>query len=297
MSGTIITTPTLNATETFQVATPFSYSFTYSENVTAIDTPVYFFNGKSSGTCNSTLLIAFSNDRTSSGFGPIYTVSNMSAITAVRELEGDVLECVLPILANDYRFSTVTASYLTFGGPTETYLAGGPPDSNDSTRTHTATFGALGPFKYGLSNSIIDSLQYIPLAATPGTTGPAVSFKIKLARPNIVSSSIQCVITANAMNVTQIYDGQVNVGMIFPVQTGLTRAFTVTAFGSGYGGTGTYTVAPNDAGAALTITDTGLTSTTVAGSGNVVLSNSMTPASGTAQFVISTEFVYVPPGT
>lgn len=286
MSGTIITTPTLNATETFQVATPFSYSFTYSENVTAIDTPVYFFNGKSSGTCNSTLLIAFSNDRTSSGFGPIYTVSNMSATA------NDVLECVLPILANDYTFSTVTASYLTFGGPTETYLAGGPPDSNDSTRTHTATFGSVGTFKYGLDLSTTDSLKYTVLAGTPVS-----SFRITLARPNITSASIQCVITANAMNVTGVFSGQVNVGMIFEVQAGLTRAFTVTAFGSGYGGTGTYTVAPNDAGAALTITDTGLTSTSVAGSGDVVFCNSMTPASGTAQFVISTEFVYVPPGT
>ena len=279
----IIVTPTLNATETFQVATPFSYSFTYSEAIIAVDTPAYFFGGNVS-TGNSATIKCQASQNEVTGTGLIYTVSNMSA--KATELEGDILESTLPLASQDFSFDA--GSYITFGGPTSLAIGGGPLNG------HTATFGALGPFKYGLSNSTTDSLQYIPLAATPGTTGPAVSFKIKLIRSNIVSSSIQCVITANAMNVTQIYDGQINIGMIFPVQAGLTRDFTVTAFGSGYGGTGTYTVAPNDAGAALTITDTGLTSTTVAGSGNVVLSNSMTPAGGSLQFSIYTSFTYTP---
>jgi hypothetical protein len=96
------------------------------------------------------------------------------------------------------------------------------------------------------------------------------------------------------MTVTAVFDGQVNVGMIFEPYGTLTRAFTVTAFGSGYGGTGTYTIAPNDGGSPLSLDETGLSSTVVAGSGDVVLSNSMTPAGGTAQFGIYTAFTYAP---
>jgi hypothetical protein len=274
----ILVTPTpLNPTETFQVATPFSYSFTYSEPITAIDTPVYYF-GENVFTGNSATIKCLSEQNETTGFGLIYTVSNMTPVT-------DVLECVLPILSNPVggTFTLDIGSYVTFGGPTSLSIAGGP------TAGHTATFGALGPFKYGLATSKVDSLKYTVLNGSPVS-----SFKITLARPNITSCSIMCSITTNAMNVTQVYDGQLNIGMIFEAQDGLTRAFTVTAFGSAYGGTGTYTVAPNDMGAALTITEAGLTSTIVAGSGDVVLSNSMTPAGGTAQFGIYTAFTYAP---
>jgi hypothetical protein len=99
------------------------------------------------------------------------------------------------------------------------------------------------------------------------------------------------------MTVTGVTSGLVNVGMIFPVQggpIGLTRAFTVTAFGTGKGNLGTYTVAPNDGGSALTTGSLSISSTNVAGSGNIVLSNSMTPSSGTAKFEISTSFTYSP---
>jgi hypothetical protein len=271
----ILVTPTpLNITETFQVATPFSYSFTYSEAITAIDTPAYYF-GTNVITGNSAFIKAVSDSNEVTGFGLIYTVSNMTPTT-------DVLQCTLPLASSDFSFDA--GSYVTFGGPTSLGIAGGPTDG------HTATFSGVGTFKYGLAGSTTDSLTYTVLNGTPVS-----SFRIKLTRPNITSSSILCAITANVMNVLQVYAGQVNVGMIFEVQDGLTRGFTVTAFGTGYGGTGTYTVAPTDAGAALTITDASLTSTTVAGSGDVLLSNSMTPADGTAQFGIYTAFTYAPP--
>jgi hypothetical protein len=291
----IIVTPTLNATETFQVATPFSYSFTYSELITAIDTPAYFFGGQVF-TGNSASIKCFSDSNQVTGTGLVYTLSNMSAITLVRELEGDVLQCTLPIASSGFSFDA--GSYVTFGGPTSLEITGG------SNGGHFASFTGAGKFRYGLDDNLGDSLQYIPLAATPGTTGPAVSFKIKLIRPANDLASIRCSITNNVMTVIDLYSlqsggGQVTVGMVYPIQggeSGLTRAFTVTSYISGtdnvFGGLGTYGVTPNDAGAPLNVEDITIATDEVAGSGDVLLSNVMTPASGTAQFSIYTDFTY-----
>jgi hypothetical protein len=291
----IIVTPTLNATETFQVATPFSYSFTYSELITATDTPAYFFGGNVV-TGNSANIKCLSDQNEVIGTGLIYTLSNMSALNTARELEGDVLQCTLPLAATSFSFDA--GSYVTFGGPTSLAITGGPLNG------HFASFTGAGKFRYGLDDNLGDSLQYIPLAATPGTTGAAASFKIKLIRPANQVASIQCSITNNVMTVTALYSlqsggGQVTIGMVFPIQGGvggLTRAFTVVSYLSGtdnvFGGTGTYGVTPNDAGSALTVADIGITTNVVANSGDVLLSNVMTPASGTAQFGIYTAFTY-----
>jgi len=289
----IIVTPTLNSTETFQVATPFSYSFTYSELITAIDTPAYFFGGQVF-TGNSASIKCFSDSNQVTGTGLVYTLSNMSAKAS--ELEGDVLQTTLPLASSGFSFDA--GSYVTFGGPTSLAITGG------SNGGHFASFTGAGKFRYGLDDNLGDSLQYIPLAATPGTTGPAVSFKIKLIRPDNDLASIRCSITNNVMTVTELYSlqsggGQVTIGMVYPIQGGvggLTRAFTVTSYISGtdnvFGGLGTYGVTPNDAGAALNVGDITIATDEVAGSGDVLLSNVMTPASGTAQFNIYTDFTY-----
>jgi hypothetical protein len=300
MSGTIISTPTLSSPTIIQVGTPFSYSFTYSENITAIDTPVYYFNGKGpfsggGSNSNSTVITAYPYiDEIASGYGPIYTVSNMSAS------RGDVLECVLPILPTDYIFSS--ESYVTFGGPSLTYIQGGPPTSNDTTRTHLASFGGFAQqFRYGLCNSTQDSLKYTVLAGTP-----ASSFRITLARPLISNCSVTATIEDNVMRVLSMYGsgyGQVTVGMIFETQGDLTEAIRVTgyqtgAFGSGvFGEEGYYTIAPVTGSNTINMSNqNNLNSTNVSGSGDVVFSTSMTPSSGTAQFEISTRWTYYPPG-
>jgi hypothetical protein len=274
----ILVTPTLNETETFQVATPFSYSFMYSEPITAVDIPVYYFGEQVYVSDLGSATIGVRSDQDgATATGLVYTVSNMTPVT-------DVLQCTLPVPTTNFYLKP--ESYVTFGGPTPLYLSNRP-----DTPLKFATFEGAGTFEYGLGDSKTDSLKYTVLNGSPVS-----SFRITLARPNITSCGITCSITANTMDVTAVFAGQVNVGMIFDVQAGVTRAFTVTAFGSARGGTGTYTVAPNDAGAALTTDVISISSTTVAGSGDVVLSNSMTPADGTAQFSIYTTFIYALPG-
>jgi hypothetical protein len=299
MSGTIISTPSISSPTVIQVGTPFSYSFTYSENITAIDTPEYYFNGRGpfvgrGSNSNSTTIEAFQKDEIANGYGPIYTVSNMSAS------RGDVLECVLPLVPVDYLFDT--NSYVTFGGPSITYIQGGPPNSNDMTRSHLASFGNfIQQFRYGLFFSQQDSLKYTVLAGTPTS-----SFKITLARPLISNCSVSATITDNVMRVLSMYGieyGQVTIGMIFEAQGDLTEAITVTgyqtgAFGSGiFGQEGYYTIAPVTGTNTINMSNENiLSSSTVSGSGDVVFSNIMTPSSGTAQFEIYTKFDYYPPG-
>ena len=296
MSGTIISTPSISSPTVIQVGTPFSYSFTYSENITAIDTPEYYFNGRGpfvggGSNSNSTIFEAFQKDAIVNGSGPIYTVSNMSAS------RGDVLECVLPLLPFDYVFDT--NSYVTFGGPSITYIQGGPPTSNDMLRTHLVSFGDFSQiFRYGLFYSQQDSLKYTVLAGTPTS-----SFRITLARPLISNCSVSATIADNVMSVLSmsgIEYGQVTVGMIFEAQGDLTEAIRVTAqqtapFGA-FGQEGNYTIAPVTGTNTINMsTESVLNSTTVLGSGDVVFSNSMTPSSGTAQFEIYTQVGYFPP--
>jgi len=295
----IISTPTLNATETIQVATPFSYSFTYSTVIQTSDIPVYYYNGSviSNGTSNG--VNSYSNQiKFISDLNPIkvtgltYTVSNMTATT-------DVLECRLPLLNASYSFDA--GSSVTFGGPTKLFIEGGPPGAGGITG-HYASFSGVGKFAYGLDDSTEDTLKYIPLVGTPVS-----SFRIKLTRPQNDYANVDCTITSNVMTVTKINGqqnggGQVTVGMIFPVQGGLTRAFTVASYLSSsetsghYGGTGTYGITPNDGGAALTVASnlTGLYTNEVAGSGDIIFSNSMTPSDGTAQFVMDANWTYSP---
>lgn len=298
----IISTPTLNATETIQVATPFSYSFTYSTVIQTSDVPVYYYNGGviSNGTSNG--VNSYSNEiKFISDLNPIkvtgltYTVSNMTATT-------DVLECRLPLLNASYSFDA--GSSVTFGGPTKLFIEGGPPGAGGITG-HYASFSGVGKFAYGLDDSTEDTLQYIPLVGTPVS-----SFRIKLTRPQNDYANVDCTITNNVMSVTkingQLYGGgQVTVGMIFPVQggpSGLTRAFTVASYLSSYepsghyGGEGTYGITPNDAGAPITVASplTGLYTDQVAGSGDIIFSNSMTPSDGTAQFVMDANWTYSP---
>ena len=295
----IISTPTLNATETIQVATPFSYSFTYSTVIQTSDIPVYYYNGSviSNGTSNG--VNSYSNQiKFISDLNPIkvtgltYTVSNMTATT-------DVLECRLPLLNASYSFDA--GSSVTFGGPTKLFIEGGTPGAGGITG-HYASFSGVGKFAYGLDDSTEDTLKYIPLVGTPVS-----SFRIKLTRPQNDYANVDCTITSNVMTVTKINGqqnggGQVTVGMIFPVQGGLTRAFTVASYLSSsetsghYGGTGTYGITPNDGGAALTVASnlTGLYTNEVAGSGDIIFSNSMTPSDGTAQFVMDANWTYSP---
>jgi hypothetical protein len=305
----IVVTPTLNATETFQVATPFSYSFTYPTVIQTSDPPQYFYSGKTVNDGTNSSRIKFITDLNPIKVtGLTYTVSNMSALNTARELEGDVLECVLPIVY-EARYSYDVGSFVTFGGPTSLSIEGGIPgaDADPTVLGYFATFTGVGKFAYGLDDSTEDSLQYIPLAATPGTTGPAVSFKIKLLRPQNDYASVKCDISANVMTVSDIYGqlyggGQVTVGMIFPVQggpSGLTRAFTVTSYISSteptghYGGNGTYGITPNDGGAALTAGPFDpIVTNYVAGSGDVLLSNSMTPSDGTIQFNMNAPWTF-----
>ena len=293
-------TPPINSTETIQVATPFSFSFTYSTVITTSDTPVYYFGNSVFGSCNnSTIIKCLSDQNPTSGYGLTYTVSNMNAVG--RELEGDVLKCILPIPVENFKFESST--YVTFGGPNRLYIQSTIADpSNSLPALYTATFGGMGPFAYGLDGSTEDSLQYIPLAATPGTTGPAVSFKIKLTRPNISNCSVRATITDNVLRVISMfgsYPGQVTVGMVFPLQGSLPVACTVTAYGApgytaAYGGPGYYTVTRNSGTGNINMEEDNLNSSYVTGSGDVLLSNSMTPSDGTAKFEIYTNFTYDP---
>jgi len=151
-----------------------------------------------------------------------------------------------------------------------------------------------------LDGSTEDSLQYIPLAATPGTTGPAVSFKIKLTRPNISNCSVRATITDNVLRVISMsgsYPGQVTVGMVFPLQGSLPVACTVTAYGASgytaaYGGPGYYTVTRNSGTGNINMAEDNLDSSYVTGSGDVLLSNSMIPSSGTLMFDMNATFQY-----
>jgi hypothetical protein len=304
----IVVTPPLNPTETFQVATPFSYSFTYPTIIQTSDPPQYIYGSSIINSGNNTDRIKFLTDNGRIKItGLTYTVSNMSALGGGRELEGDVLECRLPIVY-EAAYSYDVGSLVTFGGPTSLSIEGGIPGGDPAVLGYFATFTGVGKFAYALEDSTRDALQYIPLAATPGTNGPAVSFKIKLTRPFIDYVNVSCDITNNVMTVDKLNQdmegiGQVTVGMVFPVQTGLTRAFTVVSYLSSteptghYGGTGTYGITPNDGGAA--ITGTGkldpLTTGIVIGSGDVLLSNSMTPSEGTVQFLMDAPWTYYTP--
>jgi hypothetical protein len=297
----IIVTPTLNPTETFQVATPFSYSFTYPTAIQTSDAPVYYYgNYVISNDCNYGNTISFTSDLNPINVkGLTYTVSNMLAIGGGRELEGDVLECVLPILESSY--SLDVGSYVTFGGPTVLNLEGGPTNGSNILG-HYATFSGVGKFAYGLDDNTTDSLQYIPLVGTPVS-----SFKIKLTRPHNINATIDCTITANVMTVTRLYSqasggGQVTVGMHYTSQGSPSRSFTVTSYITAdangvFGGAdgATYGVTPTDGGGVVTgFTGSGISIDYVAGSGDVIFSNSMTPSYGSAQFLMYAPWTYAP---
>lgn len=284
-------TPPINSTETIQVATPFSFSFTYSTVVQTIDTPVYYFGNSVIGSCNnSTIIKCLSDQNPTSGYGLTYTVSNMNAVGGARELEGDVLECILPIPAENYKFESST--YVTFGGPNRLYIQSTIADpSNSLPALYTATFGGVG-FAYGLYGATTDSLKYIPLVGSPVS-----SFKIVLARPGISNVAVYGQIVDNMLQVLEMagsQPGQVTVGMIFPVQGLLTVACTVIAYGSGTGGVGTYQLQRNSGSGNVNMAADTISTTVVANSGNVILSNSMTPSDGTAKFEIYTNFTYDP---
>jgi len=213
----------------------------------------------------------------------------MNAVGGGRQLEGDVLECILPIPAAGYKFNT--GSYVTFGGPNPLYIESTVPDPNYGTPAYyTATFGGVG-FAYGLYNATTDSLRYIPLVGSPVS-----SFKITLARPQISNVSVYGQIVDNMLQVLEMAggNGQVTVGMIFPVQGLLTVACTVIAYGSGTGGVGTYQLARNSGSGNVNMDAGTISTTTVANSGDVILSNSMTPSDGIARFGIYTNFTYDP---
>ena len=293
----LIVTPPINSTETFQVATPFSYSFTYPTVVQTVDNPVYYFGGNlfigNNGSSNSTIIECLDYQNPVTGNGLTYTVSNMTPTT-------DVLQCVLPIPKENYTINGT--SYVTFGGPDLLYLSSTLPDtSNSIPARYYATFAGVGKFAYGLDDSTDDSLQYIPLVGTPVT-----SFKIKLARPHNITAMIDCVITNNVMTVQKLYSqqsggGQVTVGMTYTNQGSPSRSFRVTSYITGvdgvFGGLGTYGVTPTDGLGTITGFTGGMIYIDyVAGSGDVLLSASMTPSSGTARFDISTSFTSnVPP--
>ena len=285
----LIVTPPINSTETIQVATPFSFSFTYSTVIQTIDTPVYYFGNSVIGSCNnSTIIKCLSDQNPTSGYGLTYTVSNMNAVGGARELEGDVLECILPIPAENYKFESST--YVTFGGPNRLYIQSTIADpSNSIPALYYATFGSYGPFAYGLDNSTTDSLRYIPLVGSPVS-----AFKIVLTRPLISNASVYAEVVNNIMDVRTMYGsspGQVTLGMIFSFPG---VACTVTAYGTGRGGTGTYTLTRNTGSGAVNASLQVLSSSTVVNSGDVLLSNSMTPSDGTAKFEIYTNFTYDP---
>ena len=281
----LVVTPPINSTETFQVATPFSYSFTYPTVVQTVDSPVYYFGGNlliGNNGSNSTIIKCFDYQNPVTGNGLTYTVSNMTPTT-------DVLECVLPIPREDYTINGT--SYVTFGGPDLLYLSSTLPDtSNSIPALYYATFGSYGPFAYGLDNSTTDSLRYIPLAGSPVS-----AFQIILKRPLISNASVYAEVVNNIMDVRSMYSsspGQVTLGMIFSFPG---VDCTVTAYGTGRGGTGTYTLTRNTGSGAVNASLQVLSSSTVVNSGDVLLSNSMTPSSGTARFDISTRFTYTRP--
>jgi hypothetical protein len=283
----LIVTPPINSTETFQVATPFSYSFTYPTVIQTTDKPRYYFGtsvfGPGPPSSNSTLITCYSTQNLASGYGLTYTVSNMTATT-------DVLECVLPIPTENYTFNA--GSYVTFGGPNPLYLTSTLSDPYYGTPAlYTAIFGGVG-FAYGLYRATTDSLKYIPLAGSPVS-----AFKIVLARPGISNASVYGPVVDNLLEVREMNGsepGQVTVGMVFDVG-GI--PCTVTAYGTGHGGTGTYTLTRNSGSGNVNMEQGVLTSSTVVGSGDVVLSSSMTPSDGTAKFEIYTNFTYTtPPG-
>jgi hypothetical protein len=212
----------------------------------------------------------------------------MNAVGGARELEGDVLECILPIPAENYKFEPST--YVTFGGPNRLYIQSTIADpSNSLPALYTATFGGVG-FAYGLYGATTDSLKYIPLVGSPVS-----SFKIVLARPQISNVTVYAEIVDNQLDVREMAggNGQVTVGMVFsggPIPV----ACTVTAYGTGHGGTGTYTLTRNSGSGNVNMSLDTISTTTVVNSGNVVLSNSMTPSDGTAKFEIYTNFTYEP---
>jgi len=198
----------------------------------------------------------------------------------------DVLQCVLPILADGYKFNAGT--YVTFGGPNPLYIESTVPDPNYGIPAlYTAIFGGVG-FAYGLYGSTTDSLKYIPLVGSPVT-----SFKIVLARPQISNAQVYAEIVDNQLSVREMVGGQVTVGMVFsggPIPV----ACTVTAYGTGHGGTGTYTLTRNSGSGNVNMSLDTISTTTVTNSGDVVLSSSMTPSDGTARFGIYTNFTYDP---
>ena len=287
----IISTPTLNPTEIIQVATPFSYSFTYSSPITTVDPPFYYYGNQIISNNTNVNTIKFNTDTNPiSVKGQTYTISNMNATT-------DVLECVLPILTTSYSLNP--GSYVTYGGPTVLGIEGGPPNNAPfpAITGHYASFAGVGKFAYGLDDSTDDSLQYIPLVGTPVT-----SFKIKLARPHNINATIDCVITNNVMTVQKLYSqqsggGQVTVGMTYTNQGSPSRSFRVTSYISAvdgvFGGPGTYGVTPTDGLGTITGFTGGMINIDyVAGSGDVLLSASTTPAGGTAQFLMSAAWSY-----
>jgi hypothetical protein len=280
----IIATPTLNSTEIIQVATPFSYSFTYSTPISTSDTPVYYVGDQvyDDGT-NSTAIVLTTYVNPINVKGLPYTISNMIPVT-------DVLQCVLPIMDTSYSFNV--GSYVTFGG-TPLYIEGGP------TNGHFATFEG-SKFAYGLDSSTEDSLE-----CTVSNSSPVTSFIVKLRRPYNTIAYIDCTINANVMTVTKLYSqlsggGQVTVGMQYTSAGSPSRSFTVSSYISGvggvFGGLGTYGVTPTDGGGTINSyigTEIG-DYPPIAGAGDVILSASMTPAGGIAMFLMDAPFTYTP---
>lgn len=276
----IVSTPPLGPTGTFQVGTPFSYSFIYSDPTIVSDEPVYYFNsGITSGNVSAGIIGLIGR---TTGYGLEYTISNMTA--------GQQLNALLPIFipgSNTYTFSG-PSNYLTFGGPTPLTLAG-------STNTQfTATFGGFGPFEYEQDIVVRDSLRYTILAPVLPATIP-YAFSIKLIRSGISNCACTGVrFESNVLTVISVTTGQVNVGMVFDPQNA-DPVFTVTGFVTGFGGAGTYTVTSVPDMGSNVYSYSALTSTTVLGSGDVLLSASTTPVTGTAKFELETNVTALDP--
>lgn len=218
----------------------------------------------------SALLAAFTGNALSASFtgsiaGTTLTVSAVASGTlAIGQIVSDLTGNVTP--------NTAITGLGTGTGGTGTYTVGTSQTVASEAMTSEAAPTATAVPKARI-NSTIYGIQYVPSIAALGAWAQVVSVGIGSA--NTPDAVVVGYISGNTLTVTSVTSGALVVGDALFDASGLIPAGTyITVFGSGSGGTGTYTINnPVTAGATFTGSGSGTNLTASAVTGTIAVGN------------------------
>jgi hypothetical protein len=218
----------------------------------------------------SALLAAFTGNALSASFtgsiaGTTLTVTAVASGTlAIGQIVSD--------LTGSVTANTTITGLGTGSGGTGTYAVGTSQTVASEAMTSEAAPTATAVPKARI-NSTIYGIQYVPSIAALGPWAAVVSIGIGSA--NTPDAVVVGYIAGNTLTVTSVTSGALVVGDVLFDASGLIPTGTyITVFGSGSGGTGTYTINnPVTAGAAFTGSGSGTNLTASAVTGTIAAGN------------------------